>query len=104
MYVLFAELTSSLKTQPESVRGLVSFARVLLLVTWSFYPIAYAIITLTGKTPAGQMALQVGYTLADITAKAGYGLLIYFMARAKSDSEGYNPDSADMPRASVSHA
>ena len=78
MYVLFTELTKSLETQPEAVRGLVSFARVLLLVTWSFYPIAYAIITVTGKTASGQVTLQVGYTIADITAKAGYGLLIYF--------------------------
>ena len=104
MLILFVELTKSLQTQPEAVRGLVSFARVLLLVTWSFYPIAYAIITLTGKTPAGQIALQVGYTLADITAKAGYGLLIYFMARAKSDAEGFQQDSGDSSRAAVSHA
>ena len=95
MYVLFKELTKSLATQPEAVRGLVSFARVVLLVTWSFYPIAYAILTVTGKTADGQVALQVGYTIADITAKAGYGLLIYFMARAKSESEGYSADFAE---------
>jgi bacteriorhodopsin len=89
LFVLFTELTKSLATQPEAVRGLVSAARVVLLVTWSFYPIAYAIITFTGtESPVGQVALQVGYTIADITAKAGYGLLIYFMARAKSDAEG----------------
>lgn len=93
--VLFTQLTKSLATQPEAVRGLVSLARVVLLVTWSFYPIAYAIITVTGtKSATGQVALQVGYTIADITAKAGYGLLIYFMARAKSEVEAYNPDAA----------
>ncbi len=91
--VLFSQLTTSLKTQPESVRSLVSLARVVLLLTWSFYPIAYAIITVTGvKSPSGQVALQVGYTIADITAKAGYGLLIYFMARAKSEDENYSID------------
>ena len=94
--VLFSQLTKSLTTQPVAVRGLVSLARVVLLVTWSFYPIAYAIITVTGtKSPAGQVGLQIGYTIADITAKAGYGLLIYFMARAKSESEGYSPDHVD---------
>jgi len=94
MYVLFTELTKSLSTQPESVRGLVSFARILILVTWSFYPIAYAIFTVTGKDPSGLVALQVGYTIADITAKAGYGLLIYFIAIAKSESEGYISEHA----------
>ena len=93
--VLFTQLTSSLKTQPEGVRGLVSLARVVLLVTWAFYPIAYAIITATGtKSPVGQVALQVGYSIADITAKAGFGLLIYFIARTKSEVEGYHPDAA----------
>lgn len=92
MYVLFTELTKSLNTQPPVVRGLVSFARILILVTWSFYPIAYAIFTVTGKNASGLVALQVGYTIADITAKAGYGLLIYFIAMAKSESEGYISD------------
>ncbi len=95
MFVLFTELTKSLATQPEVVRGLVSAARLILLITWSFYPIAYAIITVTGtKSASGQVALQLGYTLADITAKAGFGLLIYFMARAKSSVDGYQPDHA----------
>ncbi len=104
--VLFTQLTKSLQTQPVAVRSLVSQARVVLLATWSFYPIAYAIITVTGtKSPAGQVALQVGYTLADITAKAGYGLMIYYMARAKSEAEGYSPDYVDSaPRPAVAAA
>lgn len=93
--ILFIQLTKSLRTQTEAVRGLVSLARAVLLVTWAFYPIAYAIITITGtKSATGQVALQVGYTIADITSKAGYGLLIYFIARAKSEVEAYNPDTA----------
>ncbi len=94
--VLYTQLTKSLQTQPVAVRGLVTLARTVLLVTWSFYPIAFAIITITGtKSAAGQVALQIGYTIADITAKAGYGLLIYAMARVKSEAEGYSPDHVD---------
>ncbi len=96
LVVLYSQLTAALQTQPEAVRGLVSLARFVLLVTWSFYPIAYAIITITGtKSPAGQVALQLGYSIADITAKVGYGLLIYAMARVKSEVEGYSPDHVD---------
>lgn len=94
--ILYTQLTSSLQTQPQAVRGLVSFARLVLLTTWSFYPIAYAIITVTGtRSATGQVALQIGYTIADITAKAGFGLLIYNIARVKSESEGYSPDHVD---------
>ncbi|MEM6979971.1 MAG: hypothetical protein AAF539_09915 [Planctomycetota bacterium] len=34
--------------------------------------------------PSGIVYLQVGYAIADMTAKAGFGMLIYFIARAKS--------------------
>lgn len=88
LYVLFGELTRSLARQPESVRGLVKLARAVVLVTWAFYPIAYAIVTVTGtQSASGQVALQVGYTLADVTAKAGFGLVIYWIARAKTEVE-----------------
>jgi hypothetical protein len=33
--------------------------------------------------------IQVGYSISDILAKAGYGLLILGIATARSDSEGY---------------
>jgi hypothetical protein len=70
---------------------------LVILVTWAVYPIAYAM----GGTPSalaakaagagdatGIVGLQVGYAFADMTAKAGFGLLIYFIARAKSSSHG----------------
>lgn len=88
LYILFTQLTRSLDRQPDGVKGLVSAARIVVLLTWAFYPIAYAIITFTGtKSATGLVALQVGYTVADITAKAGFGLLIYFIARTKTEVE-----------------
>ena len=97
LYVLWVELTKSLETQPKEVRGLISIARFVLLITWSFYPIAYAIYgdSLPGAKPGflvgerssmGVVGIQVGYAIADITAKAGFGVLIYLIARAKTDA------------------
>jgi hypothetical protein len=34
------------------------------------------------------VALQVGYSIADIAAKCGYGVMIYHIARAKMAAEG----------------
>jgi hypothetical protein len=34
------------------------------------------------------VGLQIGYAIADMTAKAGFGVLIYFIARAKSSKAG----------------
>ncbi|MBK9162616.1 MAG: bacteriorhodopsin [Acidobacteria bacterium] len=94
LYVLFIELGKALERQPAEVRGLISTARVVILVTWMFYPIAFAIKTLTGTTAEGEVAIQIGYSIADVTAKAGYGLVIYFIARRKSELEEEVPGSS----------
>lgn len=99
LYVLWMELTASLDSQPPAARKLLEIARLVILVTWAVYPIAYAL----GGTPdalaakagtataasgivgaRGVAALQIGYAIADMTAKAGFGVLIYLIARAKS--------------------
>jgi len=87
LYVLYVELGRALTTQPQEVRGLINLARNVTLVSWMFYPIAYAIKTVYGLDANGEVAIQAGYTVADITAKAGYGLLIYAIARSKSRLE-----------------
>jgi bacteriorhodopsin len=99
LYLLWTELTKSLETQPPAARTLLEIARLVILVTWAVYPIAYAL----GGTPDalkakagladaatgiaganGIAALQIGYAIADMTAKAGFGVLIYLIALAKS--------------------
>ncbi len=95
LYVLWVELTNSLETQPKQARRLIEVARLVILITWAVYPIAYALggteAALAAKSGNGGnpnyiVALQVGYAIADVTAKAGFGVLIYFIARAKTDA------------------
>jgi bacteriorhodopsin len=63
--------------------------RLLLLATWGVYPIAYLFPVLGVSGASAMIGLQVGYSIADITAKAGYGLMIYGIAKSKSEAEGY---------------
>jgi hypothetical protein len=49
------------------------------------------------ETPGTMVAIQVGYTIADVLAKAGYGVLIYNIARAKSVEEGFDVDEYAEP-------
>jgi len=65
-------------------------------------PIAYMIPMVYPEafptnTPGTIVALQVGYTIADVLAKAGYGVLIYNIAKAKSEEEGFNVDEMAQP-------
>ncbi len=84
LYVLFVELTRSLDRQPASVRTTVSRMRILLFATWGVYPIAYLLPLLGFDGADAWVGKQAGYSIADILAKALYGLLIYKIARLKS--------------------
>ncbi len=87
MYQLFAGLGASIASQPESVRDLIKKARLLTFASWGFYPIVYMIpyTNLGGGTV--ETGVQVGYTIADIIAKAGVGILIYIISVRKSALE-----------------
>ena len=62
--------------------------RLLLIFTWGYYPIVYMAPFIMDPGSA-LVNVQVGYTIADVAAKAGYGCLIYAIARAKSDADGF---------------
>ncbi|WP_343601068.1 bacteriorhodopsin [Mycobacterium sp.] len=88
LYVLFVELTRSLDRQPAGVRSTVSGLRFLLLATWGVYPLAYIIpLYASSSGAAAWVAKQGAYSVADILAKCLYGLLIYKIARLKSDAD-----------------
>jgi bacteriorhodopsin len=88
LYVLFVQLSGAVDRQVDSAKVLIKNARLLILATWGFYPIAYTIGTLgLGSGASTEVAIQVGYTIADITAKAGLGVFIFNIARAKTEAE-----------------
>ena len=107
VYVLFVELTSSLDRQPPEVRTTIKRLRVSLVALWFVYPIAYLFPIIGGEFfggASGFVLRQAGYSIADILAKAAYGLVIYKVARLKSamedsqyDDEAPAPLSHDLP-------
>lgn len=81
---LFGELTKQIASENPAVQGTLKTLRTVLLVTWSFYPIAYLAPLLLADAATGFVVVNVGYAIADITAKAGYGLLIHHIAKIKT--------------------
>ena len=87
LYVLFVELTKSMDRQPLEVRSTVGKLRIMLVGLWGVYPIAY-LMPVLGLNGANAFVLrQVGYSVADILAKAAYGLVIFKIARMKSEAD-----------------
>ena len=84
---LFYGLKKSISAQPESARGLVNAARWVTVLSWSFYPIVFIFPMLGLSGAAAETAVQVGYTVADVVAKAVFGVLIYMIAVRKSEDE-----------------
>ena len=94
VYDLFIGLRDSISSQPVAARGLISSARWITIISWCFYPVVFVfpMIGMTGGSAA--TAVQVGYTVADIVAKAAFGVLIFLIAARKSEAEGHAPAHA----------
>ena len=90
VYSLYSSLSEAIDRQPESVRGLIRLARNLTVLSWFFYPVVYFlpfVLSMNGGTSV--TVIELGYTVADITAKAVFGLVIYAIAVRKSEAEGW---------------
>jgi bacteriorhodopsin len=96
VYELFVRLGPVISKESGQAKVLLTNTRLLILATWGFYPIVYLLPQLTGnsaQTAGLVMAIQIGYCIADVAAKCGYGLMIYAIARAKTEAEGeYKPE------------
>ena len=97
VYELFVGLRDSIASQPEEVRGLVNGARWLTVLSWSFYPIVFVFPMIGIEGSVAATAVQIGYTIADIVAKAVFGVLIYMIAVRKSAADRVNMNAAAVP-------
>jgi bacteriorhodopsin len=87
LWVLYGQLQEASKRESGAVASAIKNATVVLLVTWCVYPIAYLFPVFDASSEGLEVLRQVGYTIADITAKALYGLMILGIAKARSANE-----------------
>lgn len=90
IYELFVGLSKSIASQPEVSRNLIKTARNVTVASWGFYPIVYFAGAIGLADATSDVVIQVGYTIADIISKAGFGVLIYIIAVRKSQYETEN--------------
>ncbi len=81
---LVQEIWGAAKDETGRVKILVRNILLLTVFVWGFYPIVYMAPFYGLSGGASEAFLQVGYSMADIIAKAGYGLLIFSIAREKT--------------------
>ena len=97
VYELYVGLGDSISKQPEDARGLVSLARNVTVAAWFFYPVVYfaGAIGLEGSTAS--TVVQVGYTIADLVAKALFGVLIFMIALRKTQADSDTSGGSAVP-------
>ena len=95
LYVLFVELGKSLERQSEAVRKKIQVLRILLIASWGVYPLSFIAHMNGDPTGDGLVLREVGYSIADITAKCVFGLIIYSIARIKSAEESKEHAAAE---------
>jgi bacteriorhodopsin len=90
LYLTWTEIGKALPRMPESAAGMLKIIRLVFIVVWTFYPIAY-IIPAIAPSAGGVVARQYLFTIADIVAKVIYGVMITKVAVDLSRAEGYEP-------------
>jgi bacteriorhodopsin len=96
LYILWTELGQALKDQSEAVRVKMRNLRLLLIGTWGVYPIAYLLPVFSSEANAGLLVgREVSYAVADVLAKALFGILIAGIAMRKTEElQGAESDLA----------
>jgi bacteriorhodopsin len=84
MVQLYSNLGKAIEAEPAGARAAIKLARLGLLLSWPIYAIVYVLPLIGLKGSTVFVGIQVGYAVADITAKAFYGLFIWRAATAKS--------------------
>ncbi len=90
VYVLYVGMSESLRRQPKNVVRTISTARLLLVSSWTVYPVVYLLPLLGLAAGASEVIRQVGYSVADVIAKPLFALLLLKVAQAKSAEEAEN--------------
>jgi bacteriorhodopsin len=101
VYQLYVTLAEAVRLQPEGARHLVVTARFMTVLIWCVYPAIY-ILPMVGVTGTTSFIItQAGYAVADISAKAIYGVMIYMIAVRKSaalaDGSGTGQTASERP-------
>merc|ERR1711907_716639 len=75
VYELLVGLSNATNSESDPViRGKISTAQVMTVISWCTYPIVYLF----------PMIMQNGYCASDIISKCGVGIVIYQISAAKS--------------------
>ncbi|MGY1703422.1 bacteriorhodopsin [Geodermatophilus sp. SYSU D00697] len=85
LYVaLIGAVRRSLPTMGPEAAASLRNATIVLLGSFGVYPLVYAVPVFADVTPAWFTAMQVAYSVADVIAKIGFGVLVHKVAKLRT--------------------
>ncbi len=94
LYLMRIVIREGKEGLPLKAQKVLSGIWILFLVSWFLYPGAYLMPHLLGIegglfNESGVVARQITYTIADISSKVIYGVMLGYVAQILSKNEGY---------------
>lgn len=91
LYLMYNVIQESRKTMSQRAGDNMQLIWYLFFVSWMLYPGAY-LMPLFLNNEAGIVGRQLTYTIADISSKVVYGVLLTYVAQIRSEEEGFVSD------------
>lgn len=85
MYKIIQEARKDLPGNAANVMGMIG---LLFFVSWFLYPGAY-LMPLWDEGAISVVGRQITFTIADVTSKVIYGILLAYVAQIRSNHDGY---------------
>lgn len=95
-YIFGMRIFRSLSSMPPAAARVMRRVFGLMMFAWTLYPIAYLVPWLM-PSAEGVVWRQAFFTVADVSSKVVYGIMITYIAIVRSAAEGY-PEAVDVFR------
>ncbi len=93
LYLIYRVIREGGNGLPQQAVRVLNAIWWLFLFSWMLYPGGY-LMPLLMNSEAGVVGRQITYTIADISSKVIYGVLLTQVAQIRSQAEGFTPDAA----------
>jgi bacteriorhodopsin len=91
LYLIYRVIQESRKTMSKRAGDNMQLIWYLFFVSWMLYPGAY-LMPIFLNNEAGIVGRQLTYTIADISSKVIYGVMLTYVAQIRSEEEGFVSD------------
>ncbi len=93
LYLIFKVINEGKQGLPAKAQSVMGNIWWLFLISWMLYPGGY-LMPIILNNEAGVVGRQLTFTVADISSKVIYGILLTYVAQIRSEADGFESEFA----------